>query len=100
MCKVLVTLLSVTFALIVNRQVEARKIVKVGVILTYSGPYASLGEQVDRAFELYMKLHKQDLPPGVEVPLPMSASLPCKRESAKLALAPGGRAWGQEYLTA
>ncbi len=67
MRNVLVTLLSVAFALVVSRQVEAQKIVKVGVILTYSGPYASLGEQVDRAFELYMKLHKQDLPPGVEV---------------------------------
>jgi branched-chain amino acid transport system substrate-binding protein len=54
-------------ALAFSREAEAQKIVKVGIILTYSGPDASLGEPVDRAFELYMKLHKQDLPPGVEV---------------------------------
>ena len=31
--------------------------VKVGVILPYSGPNAQLGQQVDRGFELYQKLH-------------------------------------------
>ena len=31
--------------------------VKVGVILPYSGPNAQLGQQVDRGFELYRKLH-------------------------------------------
>lgn len=67
MRSLLVTLLSVAVALAVSRPVEAQKIVKIGVILTYSGPYASLGDQVDRALELYVKLHKQDLPPGVEV---------------------------------
>jgi len=54
-------------ALALARPAEAQKIVKVGVILTYSGPDASIAEPIDRAFELYMKLHKQDLPPGVEV---------------------------------
>jgi branched-chain amino acid transport system substrate-binding protein len=38
--------------------------VKVGVILTYSGPQASLGEQIDKGIKLYAKLHEKDLPPG------------------------------------
>jgi branched-chain amino acid transport system substrate-binding protein len=64
---VLVAFLPIALALVISRAAEAQKIVKVGVILTYSGPDASLSEPIDRAFELYMKLHKQDLPPGVEV---------------------------------
>jgi branched-chain amino acid transport system substrate-binding protein len=43
--------------------------VKVGVILTYSGRDAALGEQIDRAIDLYVKLHEKDLPPGVKVEL-------------------------------
>lgn len=67
MRSVSIAFLPLAFALIMGRPAEAQKIVKIGVILTYSGPDASLGEQIDRAFELYMKLHKQDLPPGVEI---------------------------------
>lgn len=62
-----VAVLAVAVALVLSGAAEAQKIVKVGVILTYSGPDAALGEPVDRAFELYMKLHRQDLPAGVEV---------------------------------
>ncbi len=43
--------------------------VKVGVILTYSGPDAALGEQINRGINLYTKLHSADLPKGVEVEL-------------------------------
>lgn len=43
--------------------------VKVGVILTYSGRDAALGEQIDRAINLYVKLHEKDLPAGVKVEL-------------------------------
>lgn len=43
--------------------------VKVGVILTYSGRDAALGEQIDRAIDLFSKLHEKDLPPGVKVEL-------------------------------
>lgn len=48
--------------------VEAQTI-KVGMILTYSGPDAALGEQIDRAVNLYVKLHDSDLPPGVKIEL-------------------------------
>lgn len=41
--------------------------IKVGMILTYSGPNASLGELVDRGASLYVKLHGKDLPPGTTV---------------------------------
>lgn len=43
--------------------------IKVGVILTYSGRDAALGEQIDRAINLYVKLHKADLPAGIDVEL-------------------------------
>ncbi|MSP90080.1 MAG: branched-chain amino acid ABC transporter substrate-binding protein [Alphaproteobacteria bacterium] len=37
--------------------------VKVGVITTMSGPFASLGQQMDQAIKLYMKLHAKDVEP-------------------------------------
>ncbi len=43
--------------------------VKIGMILTYSGPDAALGEQIDRAVNLFVKLHGSELPPGVNVEL-------------------------------
>ena len=41
--------------------------VKLGIVDTYSGPFASVGEQLDRGIRLYMKLHEKDLPPGVKL---------------------------------
>ena len=35
--------------------------IKVGVVLPYSGPNADLGEQIDKAYDLYLKLHAKDL---------------------------------------
>ena len=43
--------------------------VKVGVILTYSGPQATLGTQIDKGIDLYVKEHTKDLPPGVKLDL-------------------------------
>jgi branched-chain amino acid transport system substrate-binding protein len=43
--------------------------IKVGVILTYSGRDAALGEQIDRAINLFSKLHASELPPGVKIEL-------------------------------
>ena len=45
------------------------KAVKVGIVLTYSGPDASIGEAIDRGAELYRTLHRADLPEGVELQL-------------------------------
>lgn len=43
--------------------------IKVGMILTYSGPNASIGEAIDRGAELFLTQHRRDLPPGVELQL-------------------------------
>lgn len=43
--------------------------VKVGMILTYSGRDAALGEQIDRAVNLFVKMHEKELPPGVKIEL-------------------------------
>ncbi|EME68933.1 ABC transporter substrate binding protein (branched amino acid) [Paramagnetospirillum caucaseum] len=44
-------------------------IVKVGVILTYSGSDAALGEQIERGINLYTKLHNARLPAGTTIEL-------------------------------
>ena len=41
--------------------------VKLGIIDSYSGPFASVGEQLDRGIRLFMKQHEKDLPPGVKL---------------------------------
>ena len=41
--------------------------VKIGFISTMSGPMATLGESMDNALKLYMKLNADKLPPGVKV---------------------------------
>jgi branched-chain amino acid transport system substrate-binding protein len=37
--------------------------VKIGVVLPYSGANADLGHQIDKAFDLYVKLHAKDIAP-------------------------------------
>jgi branched-chain amino acid transport system substrate-binding protein len=37
--------------------------IKIGVVLPFSGPNADLGHQVDKAFDLYVKLHAKDIAP-------------------------------------
>ncbi|HEU5018960.1 MAG TPA: ABC transporter substrate-binding protein [Pseudolabrys sp.] len=37
--------------------------VKIGVVLPYSGANADLGHQIDKAFDLYVKLHSKDILP-------------------------------------
>ncbi len=41
--------------------------VKLGVVNTLSGPFASVGEQLDRGIRLYVKQHEKELPPGVKL---------------------------------
>jgi branched-chain amino acid transport system substrate-binding protein len=41
--------------------------IKVGSILTLSGPDATGGIQIDRGIKLYVKLHEKDLPAGMKV---------------------------------
>lgn len=46
-----------------------RKTVKVGIILTYSGAEASIGEAIDRGAELFLKVHQKTLLPDVDIQL-------------------------------
>ena len=39
------------------------KTVKIGVVLPFSGPNADLGHQIDKAFDLYIKMHAKDIAP-------------------------------------
>ena len=41
--------------------------VKLGIVNTYSGPFAAVGELLDRGIRLYVKQHEKDLPPGVKL---------------------------------
>ncbi|MDB5592890.1 ABC transporter substrate-binding protein [Enterovirga sp.] len=43
--------------------------IKVGVINTYSGPQASLGDQIDKGIQLYLKKNEGSLPAGVKIEL-------------------------------
>ncbi|HZL60649.1 MAG TPA: ABC transporter substrate-binding protein [Stellaceae bacterium] len=47
----------------------AAQTIKIGVITTYSGPMAIVGEEMDKGLSLYVKQHEKDLPPGVKVEL-------------------------------
>jgi branched-chain amino acid transport system substrate-binding protein len=37
--------------------------VKIGIVLPFSGANADLGHQIDKAFDLYVKLHEKDIAP-------------------------------------
>ncbi|MGB9386295.1 MAG: ABC transporter substrate-binding protein, partial [Pseudolabrys sp.] len=37
--------------------------IKIGVVLPFSGANADLGHQIDKAFDLYVKLHANDIAP-------------------------------------
>ena len=47
----------------------AAQTIKIGVINTYSGPFATLGDLIDKGFKLYMKQNADKLPPGVKIEL-------------------------------
>jgi branched-chain amino acid transport system substrate-binding protein len=43
--------------------------VKIGLLLTFSGPAASLGDLMKKSVDLYIKQHEKELPPGTKVEL-------------------------------
>jgi branched-chain amino acid transport system substrate-binding protein len=49
-------------ALAVGSAAQAQT-VKIGVVLPFSGANADLGHQIDKAFDLYIKLHAKDIAP-------------------------------------
>lgn len=50
-------------------QAAADEVVKVGTVLALTGPFASMGDAVDKGAKLYVKMHQNDLPKGVSVEL-------------------------------
>jgi branched-chain amino acid transport system substrate-binding protein len=46
---------------------QADDTVKVGLILSLSGPTASLGDNIDKGVRLYVKLHQAELPKGIKL---------------------------------
>jgi branched-chain amino acid transport system substrate-binding protein len=45
----------------------AAQTIKIGVILTYSGPQARASDPMEKGIALYLKEHEKDLPPGVKL---------------------------------
>lgn len=67
MMRVGATVAAVAFSLLTGAAMA--QTIKVGVINTYSGPFAAVGEQLDRGIRLYMAEHAHDLPPGMKIEL-------------------------------
>ena len=65
---VLTRLLGVVLAVAMLAPAAAQTI-KIGVINTYSGPFATLGDLIDKGFKLYMKQNADKLPPGIKIEL-------------------------------
>ena len=63
------TTLVLAAATVLVAGVSAAETIKIGVILTYSGPQASLGDQIDKGVKLYLKMHEKELPNGVTLEL-------------------------------
>ncbi|MFN0306167.1 MAG: ABC transporter substrate-binding protein [Burkholderiales bacterium] len=47
--------------------VASAQTIKVGVINTYSGPNATLGDMIDKGIKLYLKQNEKNLPAGVKI---------------------------------
>jgi branched-chain amino acid transport system substrate-binding protein len=61
----------------------AAQTVKVGVINTYSGPEAQVGDELDKGLKLYVKEHQKDLPAGVKIELVIRDDTGPNPETAK-----------------
>ncbi len=59
----------VAAALVVAVPAASAETVKIGMLLTFSGPAASLGDLMKKAADLYVKQHEKELPPGTKVEL-------------------------------
>src|SRR5436190_9484751 len=65
----LVTLLPAFVGLALLAAPALAQTIKIGVILTYSGPFAQVGDEIDKGLKLYIKEHEKELPPGVKLEL-------------------------------
>jgi branched-chain amino acid transport system substrate-binding protein len=67
--RVLVTVAPAVAALALLAVSAAAQTVKIGVINSYSGPFAQAGDEIDKGLRLYVKEHAKELPPGVKLDL-------------------------------
>src|SRR5437588_1389528 len=67
--RVLTTLVPAFAGLALLAASAAAQTVKIGVILTYSGPFAQVGDEIDKGLKLYIKEHEKELPAGVKLEL-------------------------------
>lgn len=66
--KTLISTVAAAALLVAGSTGHARaETVKLGLILSLSGPTASLGSNIDKGVQLYVKLHGKELPPGVQL---------------------------------
>jgi branched-chain amino acid transport system substrate-binding protein len=66
--KRLIGILAAGVAMLLAAAAPAQTI-KIGVINSYSGPFATLGDLMDKGMKLYMKQNAGKLPPGVKIEL-------------------------------
>ncbi|HSF20587.1 MAG TPA: ABC transporter substrate-binding protein, partial [Burkholderiales bacterium] len=66
--KHLIGIMAAGLALLLAAASSAQTI-KIGVINSYSGPFATLGDLMDKGMKLYMKQNADKLPPGVKIEL-------------------------------
>jgi len=66
--KTFISILAAGAALLPAAAAPAQTI-KIGVINSYSGPFATLGDLMDKGMKLYMKQNVDKLPPGVKIEL-------------------------------
>jgi branched-chain amino acid transport system substrate-binding protein len=57
----------VTLAVGGLRPAQAQAVVKIGIINSFSGFLAAPGDEMQKGMDLYAKVHKADLPPGVGI---------------------------------
>src|SRR5579863_9966912 len=67
--RLLVTLAPAFTGLALMSVSAAAQTIKIGLINSYSGPFAQAGDELDKGLRLYIKEHEKDLPPGVKIEL-------------------------------
>ena len=60
---------AVAAAMLLHAAPAAGQTIKIGVLNTHSGPFATLGDMIDKGYRLYMKVNADKLPPGVRIEL-------------------------------
>src|ERR1700693_268601 len=65
--RVLVSLAPAFAGLALMSVSAAAQTIKIGLISSYSGPFAQAGDELDKGLRLYIKEHEKELQPGVKL---------------------------------